>query len=52
MPAPTCTDCGTDTPVHVVMKPGRDKLEWWLCVRCYLASVLPEPMAEKRQVRR
>ena len=31
MTAPTCTDCGTDTPVHVVMKPCRDKLEWWLC---------------------
>lgn len=51
MTAPSCTECCTDKPVHVVMKPGRDRLEWWLCVPCYIAYVQPEPMAAVRDRR-
>ena len=48
MTAPTCAECCTDKPVHVVQKPGRDGVEWWLCVPCYLAWTKDEPIAEKR----
>lgn len=49
MSAPTCAECCTDKPVHVVMKPGLDRKEWWLCVRCYLAYVKPEPALQVRR---
>lgn len=42
MTEPVCADCETTTPVHVVMKPGQDGKEWWLCVRCYCESTKAE----------
>lgn len=45
MTEPHCNDCGKDT----VMKPGRDRVEWWLCVPCYLRSVKDEPIVRGRR---
>lgn len=45
----SCGDCGSDRRVMVAMKPGVDRVPWWLCVHCYIESTRKDdPLAAAR----
>jgi hypothetical protein len=51
-----CAHCGKATGVLVGMDPGRDRQEWFLCVRCWRDGLHPmtlvDPPAPKKASRR